>query len=166
MKFLSPSDYSNWPAFRQRICFAYNSVPHDSLEQVSPFEMDFGMPAVSAFAPPHPDYTHDEDNTDDDSQQALPVPTTLSPTTIAEAIKISVAAFHRYAHTHHRYLQQTTADRLNLQGTPTSFQLDERVKIYMPPNPRSAPTYRPPRETHRILARTLSHHRHSFARHL
>jgi hypothetical protein len=133
MKFLSPSDYSNWPAFRQRICFAYNSVPHDSLEQVSPFEMDFGMPAVSAFAPPHPDYRHDEDNTDDDSQQALPVPTTLSPTAIAEAIKISVAAFHRYAHTHHRYLQQTTADRLNLQGTPTSFQLDDRVKIYMPP---------------------------------
>jgi transposase InsO family protein len=42
MKFLSPADYLVGPSFAQRICFAYNSVPHDSLAAVSPFEMDCG----------------------------------------------------------------------------------------------------------------------------
>jgi hypothetical protein len=55
MKFLSPSDYLNWPAFAQRICFAYNAAPHESLADISPFEMDCGAPPVSAFAPPEPE---------------------------------------------------------------------------------------------------------------
>ena len=134
MKFLSPSDYLNWPTFAQRICFAYNSVPHESLATVSPFEMDFGSPTVSAFAPPNPESpTTITDDDDDDSQQNLPPTTHISPAAAAAAIQISVAAFHRYAHSHHRYLQRTTAERLNSQGNPTTFQLDQRVKIYMPP---------------------------------
>jgi hypothetical protein len=55
MKFLSPSDYLRWPDFAQRICFSYNSAPHESLADISPFEMDYGTPPVSAFAPPDPD---------------------------------------------------------------------------------------------------------------
>jgi hypothetical protein len=51
----------------------------------------------------------------------------------AAAIQTSVAAFHCYARSHREYLQSTTAERLNIQGNPTSFQLDQRVKIYMPP---------------------------------
>ncbi len=36
MKFLSPSDYVKWPFFAQWICFAYNSVPHETLGHVAP----------------------------------------------------------------------------------------------------------------------------------
>jgi hypothetical protein len=136
MKFLSPSDYLHWPSFAQRICFAYNTVPHESLANISPFEMDFGSPPVSAFAPPTLESSPTlADDRDDESQQDLPPIAHISPTAAAAtaAIQISVATFHRYAHSHHRYLQQTTAERLNAQGNPTMFQLDQRVKIYMPP---------------------------------
>jgi transposase InsO family protein len=134
MKFLSPADYLVWPSFVQRTCFAYNSVPHDSIAAVSPFEMDFGTAPVSAFAPPTPDSTPDiPDDVFDDSQQNIPHTTQLSPTLAAAAIQTSVAASHRYARSHHEYLQSTTAERLNQQGTPTTFQLGQRVKIYMPP---------------------------------
>jgi hypothetical protein len=134
MKFLSPADYLVWPSFAQRICFAYNSVPHDSLAAVSPFEMDCGAPPVSAFAPPTPDSTFDTpDHVLDDSQQTLPNTTPISSTLTAAAIQTSVAAFHRYARSHHDYLQRTTAERLNEQGTSISFQLGQRVKMYMPP---------------------------------
>jgi hypothetical protein len=96
--------------------------------------MDFGTAPVSAFAPPTPDSTPDlPDHVFDDSQQDLPHNTQVSPALAAAAIQTSVAAFHRYARSHHEYLQSTTAERLNQQGTPTTFQLGQRVKIYMPP---------------------------------
>jgi transposase InsO family protein len=134
MKFLSPSEYLVWPSFAQRICFAYNAVPHESLASVAPFEMDFGSPPVSAFAPPDPDPNDALSASDfDDSRQHLPPTKHLSPAIAVAAIQTSVAAFHRYARTHAAYLQDTTAERLNQQGNPTSFLLNERVKIYMPP---------------------------------
>jgi hypothetical protein len=135
MKFLSPSDYLLWPSFAQRICFSYNSVPHESLAGTSPFEMDYGTPHVSAFTPldPHPAPPFPDDIFDDSQQGMHPPPPHLSPALAASAIQVSVAAFHRYARSHREYLQSTTAERLNLQGTPTLFQLGQRVKIYMPP---------------------------------
>jgi transposase InsO family protein len=133
MKFLSPSDYLNWPSFAQRICFAHNAVPHESLGLTAPFEMDFGSPPVSAFAPPLPLDTSDPSPDDEDSQQLLSPPTVISPEWAASAIRISVAAFHRFALAHHTYMQKTTQERLNQQGNPTSFQLNDRVKIYVPP---------------------------------
>jgi hypothetical protein len=135
MKFLSPSDYVLWPSFAQRICFAYNSVPHESNANISPFEMDFGSSPVSPFAPPIPldDTNSTDDDAHDESQQQLTTPHPLSPALAADAIRISVAAFHRFAHAHARYMQQTTTERLNLQGNPTTFQLHDRVKIYVPP---------------------------------
>jgi hypothetical protein len=45
MRYLSPSQYANWPLYAQRIVFAYNSVPHESIANLSPFEMDFASPA-------------------------------------------------------------------------------------------------------------------------
>jgi transposase InsO family protein len=133
MKFLSPTDYEHWPSFAQRICYAYNNVPHESLGDVSPLEMDFGASPVSAFAPPHPTDDTTPSPDDDDSQQSLPAPASTSPELAAAAIRISVAAFHRYAHAHRTYMQRSTEDRLNHQGTPTTFQLNDRVKIYVPP---------------------------------
>jgi hypothetical protein len=121
MKFLSPFDYLVWPSFTQRICFAYNAVSHASLADVSPFEMGYGTPPTL------------DNNAYDDPQQGKQNPTPLTPALAAAAIQVSVAAFHRYARSHREYLQRTTADRLNMQGTPTSFQLGQRVKIYMPP---------------------------------
>ncbi len=55
MHYLSPSQYLQWPLYAQRIVFAYNSVPHESLENLSPFEMDFGFPSQSPFGPQNPD---------------------------------------------------------------------------------------------------------------
>ncbi len=117
-------------SFAQRICFAYNTVPHESLANISPFEMDFGSPPVSAFAPPTLEFSPTLANDhDDESQLDLPPIAHISPAAAAAAIQISVAAFHRYAHSHHRYLQQTTADRLNAQGNPTMFQLDHCTNV-------------------------------------
>jgi transposase InsO family protein len=50
MKLLSPSEYLQWPSFSQRICFAYNSVSHESLGGPCPFEMDYGSPHFDHFA--------------------------------------------------------------------------------------------------------------------
>jgi hypothetical protein len=96
--------------------------------------MEFGSSPVSAFAPPDPD--PDDTLSDalfDDSRQQLPPTKHLSPAVAAATIQTSVAVFHRYACTHAEYLQETTAERLNQQGNPTSFQLNQRVKIYMSP---------------------------------
>jgi hypothetical protein len=128
MKLLSPAEYLNWPLFSQRICFAYNSAPHESLGGLCPFELDFGSPPVSPFFPaitalPHPD---------DDAPRDDP-PSPVSPAAYADALRTSTAAFHRFAASHHTYVQTTTADRLNKHGTPAHFALGDRVKIYMPP---------------------------------
>jgi hypothetical protein len=44
-----------------------------------------------------------------------------------------MTAFHDFARSHLHYTQQTTADRLNLYGIPATFQLADKVKIYVPP---------------------------------
>jgi transposase InsO family protein len=133
MKFLSPTDYLNWPSFAQRICFAHDAVPHESLGLTAPFEMDFGAPPVSAFAPllplDAPDFAPDEE----DAQQLIQTPKVISPEWAAAAIRSSVTAFHRFALAHNSYMQKTTQECLNQQGTPTTFQLNDRVKIYVPP---------------------------------
>ncbi len=128
MKLLSPAEYLTWPSFSQRICFAHNSVSHKSLGGPCPFAMDFGSPPVSPFFPaitalPHPD---------DDAPREDP-PSPVSPVAYADALRTSTAAFHRFASSHHTYVQATTAKRLNEHGIPAHFALADRVKIYMPP---------------------------------
>ncbi len=102
MRFLSPSDYLNWPRFSQRICFAYNSVAHESLGLISPFEMDHGTPPQLPFAPPDPLLTIPDH---DQSPDPGPSP---SPEEFITALRTSVLAFHRFAITHKTFISQTT----------------------------------------------------------
>jgi transposase InsO family protein len=127
MKFLSPSDYLQWPRFAQRICFAHNSVPHETLGSLSPFEMDHGAPAQLPFAPPDPAVRIPDH---DDSPEISPKP---SPAEFIAALQTSVQAFHRFAATHKTFLAKTTEERLNKHGIPAIFSLNDRVKIYVPP---------------------------------
>jgi hypothetical protein len=128
LKLLSPSEYLQWPSFSQRICFAYNSVSHESLGGPCPFEMDYGSPPVSPFVPAITALPH----SDDDTPREDPT-SPISPAAFAEALQTSTAAFHRFAASHNSYVQQTTAARLNKHGTPAHFHVNDRVKIYMPP---------------------------------
>jgi hypothetical protein len=57
MRYLSPSQYLTWSVYAQRIVFAYNSVPHDSIGHISPHKMDFASPLQSPFGPPDPALT-------------------------------------------------------------------------------------------------------------
>jgi hypothetical protein len=130
MRYLSPCQYLLWLLYAQRICFAYNSVPHDSLAQISPFEMDFGVPPKSPFGPPDPALLPlDPDASFPDLYPA----TSVSPEAFAAALRISLQAFHHMALSHKTFLATTTEERLNQHGTPTTFALNARVKIYVPP---------------------------------
>ncbi len=130
MRYLSPVDYANWPIFKQRICFAYNAVSHSSIGDISPFEMDNGLPPNSPFAPPDP---HTDADLDDTMSPDTPSPTVITPTLFVNALRTSITAFHRFARSHAAYLQKTTEDRLNDYGTQTHFQVGDKVKFYMPP---------------------------------
>jgi hypothetical protein len=128
MRYLSPSQYANWPQYAQRIVFAYNSVPHESIGQLSPFEMDFASPPKSPFSPPDPDLDFPDLVDPPDSQLTL-----VSPDAFIQALRVSVQAFHAFAASHKTFMAKTTQDRLNKHGTPKHFSLNDRVKIYVPP---------------------------------
>jgi hypothetical protein len=128
MRYLSPSQYLNWPLYAQRIVFAYNSVPHDSIGHISPFEMDFASPAKSPFSPADPDITFP----DLEDPPDLP-PTHISPDAFIQALRVSVQAFHAFAASHKTFMATTTQERLNKFGTPHTFSINDRVKIYVPP---------------------------------
>jgi hypothetical protein len=145
MRYLSPSQYTQWPKFAQRICFAYNSVPHESIGQLSPFEMDFAAPPQSPFGPPNP--TIDvPDNTDPPNHD----PSQVSPDEFAAALRTSMHAFHSFAAAHKTYMATTTEERLNKHGTPKMFALNDRVKIYVPPT--HAQILRTGRKSNHIVA--------------
>jgi hypothetical protein len=127
MRFLSPFDYLNWPRFAQRICFAHNSVSHESLGSLLPFEMDHGSPPTLPFAPPDPALQFPDQ---DDSVALGPA---HSPDAFVDALRTSVLAFHRFALAHKTFMATTTQERLNKYGTPAHFKVDDRVKIYVPP---------------------------------
>jgi hypothetical protein len=129
MRYLSPAQYSVWPTYAQRICFAYNSVAHDSLAQLSPFEMDFACPPTSPFGPPDPALDLSDQSDPPNFDPTSPV----SPVEFAAALRISMQAFHAMAAAHKSFLAKTTEERLNKHGTPTTFALNDRVKIYVPP---------------------------------
>jgi hypothetical protein len=130
MRYLSLSQqYSVWPLYAQRICFAYNSVAHDSIAQLSPFEMDFASPARSPFGPPDPDLClPDQVDPPDLQPHSL-----VSPADFAAALRLLVQAFHAMALAHKTFMARTTEERLNRHGTPTTFVINDRVKIYVPP---------------------------------
>ena len=140
-----PLTILEWPQFAQRICFAYNSVPHDSIGQLSPFEMDFAAPPQSPFGPPNPTIivpdNHDPPNHD---------PSPVSPEDFATALRTSMHAFHSFAAAHKTYMATTTQERLNKHGIPKTFALHERVKIYVPPT--HAQILRTGRKSNHIVA--------------
>jgi hypothetical protein len=145
MRYLSQTQYTQWPQFAQRICFAYNSVPHDSIGQISPFEMGFPAPPQSPFGPPNP-LLAVPDNHDPLNQDLLEV----SPEDFADALRISMYAFHSFAAAHKTYMATTTEERLNKHGTPKTFALQDRVKIYVPPT--HAQILRTGRKSNHIVA--------------
>ncbi len=104
MRYLSPSQYEHWPTYAQRIVFAYNSVPHETIGLLCPFEMDFGSPPKSPFGPPDPALDPDENP----STAIDPV----APADFAAALRISVQAFHHMAATHKAFMAKTTTERL------------------------------------------------------
>jgi hypothetical protein len=111
MRYLSPSQYLNWPLYAQRIVFAYNSVPHESIGHISPFEMDFTSLSKSPFSPVDPDLTF-PDLEDPPNLELTPVSTEA----FIQALRISVHAFHSFAATHKTFMAQTTQERLNKHG--------------------------------------------------
>ncbi len=90
--------------------------------------MDFAAPPQSLFGPPNltiavPD-NHDPPNHD---------PSQVSPEGFAAALRTFMHAFHSFAAAHKTYMATTTEERLNKHGTPKTFALNDRVKIYVPP---------------------------------
>jgi hypothetical protein len=129
MRYLSPSQYDTWHLYAQRICYAYNSVPHDSIGQLSPFEMDFAFPPNSPFGPPDSALSLcDQVDPRNLNPNAL-----VSPAEFAAALRLSIQAFHTMALAHKSFLAATTEARLNKFGIPKTFALHDRVKIYVPP---------------------------------
>jgi hypothetical protein len=131
MRYLSPSQYLVWPLFAQRICFAYNSVSHESIAQLSPFEMDHdhACPPNSPFGPPDPAFVLLDQTDPPTFDPASPV----SPSYFAAALRLSMQAFHAIAAAHKTYIAKTTEEQLNKHGTPITFAIHDRVKIYVPP---------------------------------
>ena len=144
MRYLSQTQYQQWPQYAQRICFAYNSVPHDSIGQLSPFEMDFAAPPQSPFGPPDP-YLVFLDNAPSTHPSS-----NVSPEDFAAALCISTQAFHSFAAAHKTFMATTTEERLNKHGTPKTFALQDRVKIYVPPT--HAQILRTGRKSNHIVA--------------
>jgi hypothetical protein len=50
MRLLLDSGYVVWPRFVSRIVFAYNTVPHELLGGISPYELYYGAPARDVFS--------------------------------------------------------------------------------------------------------------------
>jgi hypothetical protein len=133
MRYLSPSQYTVWPTYAQRICFAYNSVSHASIAQLSPFEMDFASPAKYPFGPPDPAILLIDQHDPPDFHPSF----TVTPEDFATALRASVQAFHAMALAHKTFLATTT---------------DDRVKIYVLAYARPNLTYRTQIQPHRRLA--------------
>jgi hypothetical protein len=75
---------------------------------------------------------------------------TVAPEEFAAALRVSVQAFHAMALAHKNFLATTTEERLNKHGTPKTFALNDRVKIYVPPT--HAQILRTGRKSNRITS--------------
>jgi len=124
MRILSDEQYRRWPTFAARIAHAYNSASHESLGGTSPFEIYHGVPARNAFTAAAPARSLDQELPDFDA---------ADPAAFATAVRTSAAAFTSLAAHHTAYVRQTTADRLNIQGHPRTYAVQDKVKIRVPP---------------------------------
>ncbi len=87
--------------------------------------MDAGFPPLPPYAPPPITF--------DDDDRATGANTPPSTHDFLTALRVTTAAFHYFAKMHLEYTQKTTAERSNQYGTPTSFNVGDKVKIYVPP---------------------------------
>jgi hypothetical protein len=121
MRLLPDDHYKKWPAFKSRICFAFNTAAHESLSNVAPHEIYFGAPARNAFT----------------TLLTLEDPEEIGeldlPTKMAEAVKVSTKAFMTIAASHDQYVRAETARRLNEKGYTRSFEIGDKVKVRVPP---------------------------------
>ena len=125
MRLLPDDQYRKWPQLAARICFAYNTAAHESLGNISPFELYHGVAARNPLtAELHARAIDDE----------LPTVDLDDPAAFATAVRTSAAAFTRLAAAHTDYVRTTTAARLNQVGHPTTFAIGDRVKIFVPPS--------------------------------
>jgi hypothetical protein len=107
--------------------------------------MDFAAPPQSPFGPPDPTLTFPDN--EDPPHHNHP---TISPEEFAATLRISMQAFHSFAAAHKTFMANTTKERLNKHGTPQSFALNDRVKIYVPPT--HAQILRTGRKSNHIVA--------------
>jgi hypothetical protein len=118
-----PDDhYCRWPAFAQRIAFAYNTAGHDSIASVTPFEVQHGAPARNALLTP----LLNSPAIDEEKQLSL-------PGEFAAAVAVSTRAFSQLAKTHDEFVRNETAARLNERVWPKTFQIGDKVKVRVPP---------------------------------
>jgi hypothetical protein len=124
LRLLSDDHYLKWPCFTSRICWAYNTASHSSLGDVSSFEVYHGVPARDPFTSGlHRAAIDDE----------LPSLDLNDPAEFATAVSTSTAAFVRLARNHTDFVRASTAERMNLHGTPRTYSIGDRVKIRVPP---------------------------------
>jgi hypothetical protein len=128
MRLLSDEQYAEWPQYRARILFAYNTAPHQSLGSVSPFELYFGTTARLGFSV----------ILDSESVDHLPQPPDeegdiAQVRLFAAAVKTSTTAFIQLARNHDQYVKDETATLLNANGHPRTFAIGDMVKARFPP---------------------------------
>jgi hypothetical protein len=124
MRLLPDDQYAQWPLFASRICHAYNTAPHSSIGDISPFEVYYGVPARDFIT------SGLHHRAIDDELDGFDI---NDPSAFAKAVKVSVEAFCRLAKNHTDFCRSTTADRMNLHGHPKTYVIGDLVKIRVPP---------------------------------
>jgi hypothetical protein len=122
MRILPDDQYARWPAFASRIAFAYNTASHDSIGEITPFQVQHGAAARNSLLTP----LLDEDKIDTKRELFL-------PDEFAAAVAVSTRAFSRLAQTHDEFVRNETAARLNEHGKAKTFEIGEKVKVRVPP---------------------------------
>ena len=122
LRLLPDDHYVQWPSFASRIAFAFNTAAHDSIAQVTPFEVYHGSPAHN----PLTALLLDQPPVDEDSEIQMPLD-------FAEAVAVSTKVFSQLAKTHDEFVRTKTAARLNEKGRKRTFSVGDKVKISVPP---------------------------------
>jgi hypothetical protein len=127
MRMLLDDLYRQWPRFVSRISFAYNTAPHQSIGDISPFEIYFGMPARDTFSRILTEQT--------ELLQQLPTEEgdMENARLFALDVKTSTTAFIQLATNHDAFMKAKSAAFLNQKGFPRAFAVGDLVKVRFPP---------------------------------
>jgi transposase InsO family protein len=110
LRLLPDDHYARWPAFASRISFVFNTASHDSIAEVTPFQIYHGAPARNPFE----SLLTDNPVVDENREASL-------PKEFAEAVTASTKIFVQLAKTHDDYVRAETAARLNEHGRSKRF---------------------------------------------